>query len=237
MGEISMIKVENLYKNYDSKRVMEGFDIEFEKNKVSVLLGPSGCGKSTLFNILASLDSEYRGEIEIVGNVSYIFQEDRLVPWLTVNENLRLIPSQGKDISDILNRFHVGERANTLSKNLSGGEKQRVSIARAFYHGGDIILMDEALKSLDVFLKLKIIGEISENLRKEPKTMVVISHDIQEALLIADRIFILDKDPMKIVGTYDINISREDRELKVGELLELENKIYEKIFSNKKNAD
>lgn len=229
-----MIKVKNLHKNYDSKKVMEGLDINFQKNRVSVLLGPSGCGKSTLFNILASLDREYTGEIEKDGDVSYIFQEDRLVPWLTVEENLRLIPSQGKSIEDILERFHVGERADTLSKNLSGGEKQRVSIARAFYHGGDIILMDEALRSLDTLLKLKIIEEISENLSKEPKTMIVISHDIQEALLIGDRIFILDKDPMKIVGTYDMDIPREERKLKEGKLLDLENEIFDKLLRGKR---
>lgn len=228
-----MIRVESLYKNYDSKVVMEDFNINFEKNKVSVLLGPSGCGKSTLFNILSSLDKEYRGKVHIDGKVSYIFQEDRLIPWLTVEENLRLIPSQDKDINDVLKRFHVDSKAGILAKNLSGGEKQRVSIARAFYHGGDTILMDEALRSLDMLLKLKIIEEISDNISRESKTMVIISHDIQEALLIGDRIFILNKDPMNIVHSYDIEIPRKNRLLKSGELLELEKEIYEKLLGKK----
>jgi NitT/TauT family transport system ATP-binding protein len=228
-----MIRVENLYKNYESKKVMDNFNIDFEKNKVSVLLGPSGCGKSTLFNILSSLDKEYRGKVDIEGKVSYIFQEDRLIPWLTVEENLRLIPSQGKDINDVLERFHVASKSGTLARNLSGGEKQRVSIARAFYHGGETILMDEALRSLDMLLKLKIIEEISDNISRESKTMVIISHDIQEALLIGDRIFILDKDPMKIVSSYDIATPRKNRILKTGELLDLEKEIYEKLLGKK----
>ena len=228
-----MIKVENLYKNYESKKVMDNFNIDFEKNKVSVLLGPSGCGKSTLFNILSSLDKEYRGKVDIEGKVSYIFQEDRLIPWLTVEENLRLIPSHGKDINDVLERFHVASKSGTLARNLSGGEKQRVSIARAFYHGGETILMDEALRSLDMLLKLKIIEEISDNISRESKTMVIISHDIQEALFIGDRIFILDKDPMKIVSSYDIATPRKNRILKTGELLDLEKEIYEKLLGKK----
>jgi len=228
-----MIKVENLYKNYDSKVIMKDFNINFEKNKVSVLLGPSGCGKSTLFNMLSSLDKEYRGKILIDGKVSYIFQEDRLIPWLTVEENLSLISSQEKDINGVLEKFHVESKAKTLARNLSGGEKQRVSIARAFYHGGEIILMDEALRSLDMLLKLKIIEEISDNISHESKTMVIISHDIQEALLIGDRIFILDKDPMNIVESYDINTPRKNRILKSGELLDLEKEIYQKLLGEK----
>nr|WP_321330321.1 ABC transporter ATP-binding protein [uncultured Ilyobacter sp.] len=233
MGKISMIRVENLYKDYDSKVVMKDFNINFEKNKVTVLLGPSGCGKSTLFNILSSLDREYRGNIIIDGRVSYIFQEDRLVPWLTVEENLKLVPSQEKNINNVLEKFHVASKAKILGRNLSGGEKQRVSIARAFYHGGEIILMDEALRSLDMLLKLKIIEEISDNIEKESKTMVIISHDIQEALLIGDRIFILDRDPMEIIESYDINTPRKNRILKTGELLDLEKEIYEKLLGEK----
>ncbi|WP_319371597.1 ABC transporter ATP-binding protein [uncultured Ilyobacter sp.] len=228
-----MIRVENLCKKYGSKIVMDNFNINFEKNKVSVLLGPSGCGKSTLFNILSSLDKEYRGKVGIDGKVSYIFQEDRLIPWLTVEENLKLIHSHGKIIDDVLERFHVDSKARTLARNLSGGEKQRVSIARAFYHGGETILMDEALRSLDMLLKLKIIEEMSDNISRESKTMVIISHDIQEALLIGDRIFILDMEPMRIVHSYDVETPRKNRILKSGELLDLEKEIYEKLLGKK----
>jgi NitT/TauT family transport system ATP-binding protein len=93
--------------------------------------------------------------------------------------------------------------------------------------------MDEALRSLDMLLKLKIIEEISDNIEKESKTMVIISHDIQEALLIGDRIFILDRDPMEIIESYDINTPRKNRILKTGELLDLEKEIYEKLLGEK----
>ncbi len=224
-----MIQVRGLSKSFE-REIISDFDIDFAAGKTSVILGPSGCGKTTLFNILSGLDRDYEGEISIDSRVSYIFQEDRLVPWLTARENLELV--QGKDnrdreaLENILKKFHLSHRRDSMARDLSGGEKQRLSIARAFLHRSSTLLMDEALRSMDLSLKLKIIEEINSALKEYKKTMVVISHDIREALLLADTIYVLDRDPMRIADTIDIHIPKEERNLYDEEILHLEKKLY-----------
>lgn len=224
-----MIQVRGLSKSFE-REIISDFDIEFAAGKTSVILGPSGCGKTTLFNILSGLDRDYEGEIFIDSRVSYIFQEDRLIPWLTARENLELVlarDSRGKDtLENILKKFHLSHRINSMARELSGGEKQRLSIARAFLHRSNTILMDEALRSMDLSLKLRIIEEINGALKEYKKTMVVISHDVREAILLADTIYVLDKDPMRIADTIDIYIPKEERNLYDEEVLHLEKRLY-----------
>ncbi len=224
-----MIQVRNLYKSFE-KEIISDFNIEFAAEKTSVILGPSGCGKTTLFNILSGLDTDYDGEISIDSRVSYIFQEDRLIPWLTARENLELVQSRDKrdphSLEAILKKFHLNHRKDSMARDLSGGEKQRLSIARAFLHRSKTLLMDEALRSMDLSLKLNIIEEINSALEEYKKTMVVISHDIREALLLADTIYVLDRDPMEIVEVIDISIPKEERNLYDEDILHLEKKLY-----------
>ncbi len=224
-----MIQVRGLSKSFE-REIISDFDIDFAAGKTSVILGPSGCGKTTLFNILSGLDRDYEGEISIDSRVSYIFQEDRPIPWLTVRENLELVQDRDSrdrnTLENILKKFHLSHRRDSMARDLSGGEKQRLSIARAFLHGSSTLLMDEALRSMDLSLKLKIIEEINSALKEYKKTMVVISHDIREALLLADTIYVLDRDPMKIADTIDIHIPKEERNLYDEEILNLEKKLY-----------
>lgn len=224
-----MIQIKNLSKSFD-REIIKDFNLTFEKEKTSVILGPSGCGKTTLFNILSGLDKNYRGSIEIDSKVSYIFQEDRLIPWIDVEKNLNLVMDEKEGINQridkILEKFHLKHLKGTLAKDLSGGEKQRLSIARAFLHNTNTILMDEALRSLDLSLKLKIIREMNSALDEYRKTMVVISHDIREALLLADTIYVLDKEPMTIKKEIKVTIPKKERELYNEDLLEIERRLY-----------
>lgn len=222
-----MIQIKNLSKSFD-RDIIKDFNLTFEKEKTSVILGPSGCGKTTLFNILSGLDKNYIGNIEIESKVSYIFQEDRLIPWLDIEENLDLVMDK-KEVrkkDKILKKFHLEHRKGTLAKDLSGGEKQRLSIARAFAHNTNTIFMDEALRSLDLSLKLKVIMEINDALDEYKKTMVVISHDIREALLLADTIYVLDKDPMTIKEEVEVSIPKKERQLYNEDLIEIERRLY-----------
>lgn len=222
-----MIQIKDLSKSFD-RDIIKDFNLTFEKEKTSVILGPSGCGKTTLFNILSGLDKDYRGSIEIDDKVSYIFQEDRLIPWLDIEENLNLVMDKKEDRKKdkILQKFHLEHRKGILAKDLSGGEKQRLSIARAFAHNTNTILMDEALRSLDLSLKLKVIREINDALDEYKKTMVVISHDIREALLLADKIYVLDKNPMTIKEEIEVSIPKKERKLYNENLLEVERRLY-----------
>ena len=230
-----MIKIEKLSKSFEKKIISE-LTMEFEAGKTSIILGPSGCGKTSLFNILSGLDRDYEGDIVIDKRVSYIFQEDRLIPWISVEENLELVLEKKEGLKDdtqnkidrILGRFHLEHQKKSLARDLSGGEKQRLSIARAFLHNSKTILMDEALRSMDLSLKLKIIEAINGALEegKENKTMLAISHDIREALLLADTIYVMGKDPMKVIETINIDIPKRKRNLHDEELLYLEQKLY-----------
>ena len=222
-----MIEITGLHKTFH-REIISDFNISFPTDKTSVILGPSGCGKTTLFNIMAGLDTEHKGIVNIDERVSYIFQEDRLIPWLTSEENLQLVAGQNRDnkIDSILEKFHLAHKKNTRARELSGGEKQRLSIARAFLHDSRVVLMDEALRSMDLSLKLKIISEINTVLKEYRKTMVVISHDIREALLLADTIYVLDKDPMRDVERIELTAPKEERNLYDEDILHMEKKLY-----------
>jgi len=222
-----MIKISGLTKKFQ-KEIISDFTISFPSGKTSVIIGPSGCGKTTLFNILAGLDTDYKGDIEMDTSVSYIFQEDRLIPWLTSYENLKLVAgdSSDEDINNILGKFHLKDRKHLAARKLSGGEKQRLSIARAFLHNGETLLMDEALRSMDLSLKLKIIEEINGVLEEFEKTMVVISHDIREALLLADTVYVLGGGPMKLLRKIEIDIPKDHRHLYNDNILSIERELY-----------
>lgn len=226
-----MIEIKNLSKAFD-KVIMKDFSITFEGGKTSVILGPSGCGKTTLFNILSGLDPHYSGKIKRDEEIGYIFQEDRLVPWLTSRENLNLVNKDAseKEIDSILRRFHLGHRKEAPAKELSGGERQRLSIGRAFLHRGSTLLMDEALRSMDLSLKLSVIREINQTLDIYKKTMVVISHDVREALLLADTIYVLDRDPMRIAERIEITIPKKERYLYHEDMLNIEKQLYKLLL-------
>ena len=137
-----MIVLENVSKRYGSLCVYEHFDLRIEEGKITCILGASGCGKTTLLNMLAGL-VPYEGSIRPQGlRCSYIFQQPRLVPALTVEGNLKLVCKDEKKIADMLSRLELADKRKAYPAELSGGQAQRVSIARAFLYPSDIILMD-----------------------------------------------------------------------------------------------
>ena len=152
------ITVKRLTKSYGEKTVLKDFSATFKEGKVTVIMGKSGSGKTTLLNCIASATS-YDGEISGAGEVSYVFQEDRLVPHLTVYGNLTLCLNvqdkreKAEKIRGILEKFDMKDTADCISENLSGGEKKRVALARAFLSGREVMLLDEPFNSLDFGLK------------------------------------------------------------------------------------
>lgn len=202
-----MIRLKNIYKAYDDLVVLKDFNIEFEDGKITALLGPSGCGKTTLLNIVAGLEAYQSGTTEGLEDktFSYIFQEDRLLPWATVEGNIRFVLETRYDeetIRTILNKYieMVGlEDYRTYYPNqLSGGMKQRVAIARAFAYPSDILLMDEAFKGLDMELKTGLIQSFLALWKKDRRRVIMVTHDINEAMDIAHDIYILGGRPLEI---------------------------------------
>lgn len=182
--------IKNLTKRYGNVTVYENFNLEIEEGKITCILGESGCGKTTLLNCIARLTG-FEGEIPEV-KCSYIFQTPRLVPNLTVEGNLKLICKDVVAVEGILEKVRLSDKRNAYPVSLSGGQAQRVSIARAFLYGGEIILLDEPFNSLDLKLKGEISALFKEVQSEFNRTALFVTHDIDEALNIAHRIIIIN---------------------------------------------
>ncbi len=193
------MKIENLCVSYGKNAVYQNFSLETDDNKVTCILGESGCGKTTLLNAIAGL-VPYLGTISPL-NISCVFQTPRLVPNLTVLGNLKLIGAEEDRAREILRQVGLDGKAGAYPSMLSGGERQRVALCRAFIYPADLILMDEPFSSLDLKTKLSVM-DLFKNLRSESgRGAVFVTHDIDEALYLSDRIVVLSGG--KIKADYD----------------------------------
>lgn len=181
--------IKNLTKSYGSTPVFKNFNLEIAEGAVTCILGGSGAGKTTLLNVIAGLTA-FSGEVASV-KCSYIFQEPRLVPNLTVYGNLRLVCRDDGAIRDMLEKTGLTQKESSYPIALSGGQAQRVSVARAFLYKSDVVLMDEPFSSLDLKLKISMMRVFGEVRANDGRTAVFVTHDIDEALYLADRIIVL----------------------------------------------
>ena len=213
MEEInSLISIRNINKRYNNKVIFQDFQIDFYKNKVNCIVGKSGCGKSTLLNIISGIienDDEEFISIESYG-LSYIFQEDRLIDWLTVEENISLVVNKiydKKEREELCNKYldlvGIKEYKKYYPQMLSGGLRQRVNIARSLIYPSKIIIMDEPFKSIDVINKEIIMNNLKEILKQENRTVLFVTHDIEEALILSDKIYVLGNSAVQIRKIFD----------------------------------
>lgn len=223
--------IKNLNISFDTKVIYEDFSLEIESGKITVLLAPSGEGKTTLLKAIAKQEKQ----------AGFLFQTPRLLPWKTILENVT-IPLENSKLSKneiqqrgeyFLNQVGLLDRKKDFPKNLSGGEKQRVAMARSFAYPSSLLLMDEAFQSQDLGLKLKLMEDFLQLAKNENKTVILVTHDIREAICLGDRILVLKGSPNQI--KMDIQNPLEKEQLSVKEKytsqlsLELEEKIL-KIF-------
>ena len=216
------ISIRNLNKSYENEEIFNDFNIDFCDEKVNCIIGKSGCGKSTLLNIIAGLTEIQSGEIHGVSlnDISYIFQEDRLIEWLTVKENLELTLKKyydkfviDKKINELLELVGIYDIKNKYPNALSGGMKQRVNIARAFGKPSKVILMDEPFKSLDYKLKYTIIDEFKTLLNKEKRMVILVTHDLDEALYFRGNIIVFSNKPVQIKGIFNKDLDKRKNEI------------------------
>ena len=184
-----MLEIKNLSKKYGDLSVYDNFNLSIEEGKIIGILGESGSGKTTLLNCIAGL-TPFEGNVTKL-KCSYVFQTPRLVPNLTVRENLKLICKDENKIGNMLEKVHLEDKAESFPIKLSGGQAQRVSLARAFLYDSDIILMDEPLSSLDLRLKKEITDLFLSLWQEDKRTAIYVTHDIDETVCIAHRIIIL----------------------------------------------
>ena len=224
-----MIEISNLEKYYEKLKVLDNISFNIDKKKNTVIIGPSGCGKTTLLNIISGVDESYKGDLKLNYNkIGYVFQEDRLLNWKNVRKNIEIVRNEQDEnlLKHILKILEIDDLINKKVTDLSGGQRQRVSIARAFYYDPEIILLDEPFKSLDIYLKKKIYEDILELKMETGKTLIMVTHDIREALLLADNIFILSSLPSKIIKKINIDIPYKERSLDDEKLFKYEKDIY-----------
>ncbi|MDF2184777.1 ABC transporter ATP-binding protein [Grimontia hollisae] len=204
--------------NIENKRfasedpVLQAFRGEIKPGKITAIVGPSGCGKSTLLNMIAGLEISRQGEVQFSGipgehpRVGYIFQTPRLMPWLTTKENLELIC--GKDnpaIKDTLAAMGILDKQDAYPSQLSGGMQRRVSIARAFVYDPDLLLLDEPFTSLDAPTADQLRQQLIALWQRQQSTMLFVTHDLREAISLADEIWFLGRPPTCIIHTLSLS--------------------------------
>lgn len=205
-----MIKLKTLSKRYGDNVVYNDFNLDIEENKTLVILGESGSGKTTLLNILMGL-TDYDGKVVgIPDKISAVFQKDRLVQNLTVEQNIKLT-SPNADVFAVLKEVGLEGKENSLPKSLSAGMARRVAIARALVSDAPIVFMDEPFINLDIGLKFSLIKKLKERLNVEPKTVVAVTHDVKEAVALADKIIVLSNG--KIIKEIDDIKESTEKEL------------------------
>lgn len=217
---MSEVKLENVIKAYDKKRVIDGIDLTIKDKEFLVLVGSSGCGKSTILRMIAGLEEISEGNIYIgdkkVNNVhpkdrdiAFVFQSYALYPHMTVYENIafglkmrkidkKTIDKKVKEAAEILN---LTEYLQKRPKQLSGGQRQRVALGRAIVRNPKVFLMDEPLSNLDAKLRVQMRAELKKLHKKLQTTFIYVTHDQTEALTMGDRIVILDKGKIQQVDT------------------------------------
>jgi len=214
------IHIDGLDKHYGNICIYRDFSISFTEGIITCILGRSGCGKTTLLNMIGGITKPEGGNLSGFADrrMSYIFQDPRLLPWKTVEGNVefvisREIPaSERKNITGMLLKLvELDAFAYYYPSQLSGGMRQRVSIARAFACKPDIILMDEPFKGLDISLKNTLIQSFSRIWKAEKHTVIYVTHDVDEALLLGEEIMVMGRAPVQILAREKYNVPFEDR--------------------------
>lgn len=213
------IKVNQLSKRYADHEILNHVSFDVYENEFLVILGPGQCGKTVLLNILAGMESPDQGEIEFQGKdskVGFVFQKYALYPWKTVSQNIELplkfTGIEKKQRKSVAQKYIDLVGLTGFEKNypaqISGGMKQRVGIARAYATGHDVILMDEPFGALDAQTRYQMEDELLDIRKKEKKTIVFVTNNIEEAVYLGDRILLFSNKPSKVVAEFVPQLSR-----------------------------
>lgn len=221
-----MIQIKNLTKIFQNPEtnVLKGISLDIKKGEFITFFGPNGCGKTTLFYIIAGIMDSTRGHVLInnnnpsMSNVEFIFQNyaEALFPWRTVRQNIEfgleikgLKKGKRDEVSkELLKKTGLFEHRNKYPYQLSGGEQQKVAIARALANNPEVILLDEPFSSLDYSTVRKMEMELLTIWEKTGKTMLFVSHEIDEAVLLADKVVVLSDRPARVKGIISVNLPR-----------------------------
>jgi NitT/TauT family transport system ATP-binding protein len=209
------LSVADVSLSFGAIAVFQHLSLEISVGEFVAVVGPSGCGKTTLLNLFSQFIKPQSGRVECAGRVRMVYQHDGLFPWQTVAENialgLRLLKDQAerrRQLDEMLRLIELEEFADHYPHQLSGGMRQRVELARALAGDTDILLLDEPFSSLDYLTRLRMRSELARMLEQLPRTVVLVTHDIEEAAQLADRIVVLSERPARICCELTMDLPR-----------------------------
>ena len=208
-----MLKFNKASFSYGDKKILSDFDLTIKNGERIALLGNSGSGKTTIIKLAAGIEKKQSGNIESsFGKASYIFQEDRLLPWCSAKENITFAGASEETAKELLDKTGLSEYADKLPEELSGGMKRRLAIARALSIDADMFFIDEPLHGLDINSAKDILKLIAGKI--EGKSALIITHSPEEAFALAQRVVIIGKRPIEILGDRKISEFKNEVELR-----------------------
>lgn len=212
---VSRLVLEKVSHSYGVVPVVNDLSLAVNPGEVVVLVGPSGCGKTTILNLLSGHIEPVSGSIHREGVIRTVYQQDGLFPWLTVSENIELglrstrdLAGRSSELAELIGLIHLEGFEKHYPHQLSGGMRQRAELARAMAGDSDILLMDEPFSALDYQARLRMRRELNRLLQERPRTVVFVTHDIEEAVQLADRVLVLSKRPATICQELRIEFPR-----------------------------
>lgn len=215
-----LLSLNNISKTYHSihgeTKALDNISFDLYKNEFIGIIGPSGCGKSSILNIISSLETEYSGNISIKDNITigYMLQDACLFPWLTIYDNAILGLKISKKLNDNTKDFTINlfikyglySFKDKYPNELSGGMKQRLALIRTLACNPDILLLDEPFGALDYQTRLKVSNDVYNIIKEEQKTVLIVTHDISEAISMCDKIIVLSNRPAVIKNIHTITL-------------------------------
>lgn len=243
----NILSIKNLSKKYYSKKsetlAIKDITLDIKKNDFIAIVGPSGCGKSTLLSILSEIEKQTKGTIEYPNGpqkIGYMFQQDCLFPWLTILDNCllglkiqkKLTPQKKEKVIELLKNYGLEKFINKYPNSLSGGMKQRAALIRTLATDPDILLLDEAFSALDYQTRLTVSDDVYKIIKKEKKTAIMVTHDVGEAVSMANKVIVLTNRPSTIKKIVNINLTEAKSPIynrKSKEFMSYYNEIWESI--------
>jgi NitT/TauT family transport system ATP-binding protein len=238
---MSDIILSGIAKSYGNKKVLENLHMTLRGGRIASVLGVSGIGKSTLLNIIGGLTS-YEGKLEgVPKEISYIFQNPALAPNLTVKGNLEFVlrakiaakSERKRLIEEVLHEVGMSEESDKYPYELSTGMAQRVSMARAFVYPSGLIMMDEPFRGLDIATKAKLMKHLLALWKVSGRTVLIVTHSVDEAVLLSDDIFVLGGSPAAVTESFSLDSDKMSRKLSDEDAAAVFRKLYE-AFSTEK---
>lgn len=219
----NILEIKNLSKTYHTKKeeilAIKDFSFELKEKEFVAIVGPSGCGKSTILSILCGLENKSDGLFKFKDNtkIGYMLQYDSLFEWRTILNNCLLGLELNNNLNDktkenvlkLLKKYGLKDFVNSYPSNLSGGMRQRVALIRTLATNPDILLLDEPFSALDYQTRLAVSDDVYKIIKNENKSAIMVTHDLAEAISMADRIIVLSKRPCVIKNIYEINLSNK----------------------------